>query len=102
MHIDWQKQTLTVDNQSLTTVLDRLQRHYPSYLKYDQQALQSLTISGVFSLQNTQASLQLIATILPVSVEQYGAMVLMGKKTKPKPKSKKSSSPWSLSRGSSF
>ena len=77
MVIDWQQQTLTVDNQSLVTVLELLQQHYAGYLKYDRQTLQGLTISGVFSLQNTQASLQLIATILPVSVEQYAGMVLV-------------------------
>lgn len=75
--IDWQQQTLTVDNQALSDVLNMLQQHYPGYLKYDDQAVKNLTISGVFSLQNTQDSLNLIAKVLPVKVRQYAGVVLI-------------------------
>lgn len=77
VQIDWQQQTLTVDNQALTDVLNILQQHYPGYLKYDEKALQGLTISGVFSLQNTQESLRLMGTILPVKVKKYADLVLV-------------------------
>ena len=82
MQLDWHQQTLTVDNQPLVAVLALLQQHYPGYLKYNAHALQGLNISGVFSLKNTHESLQLIGTILPVKVANYGSMVLVVNKGK--------------------
>ena len=72
---DWVQQQLIVDNQPLLDVLDELARYHSGYLYLDRAALVNYRISGVFPLDNTVRSLQVIATSLPVSVKQHTGLL---------------------------
>jgi len=74
--IDWQQQKIIVDNQPLTKVITILQQHYPGYIHLDEADFSEMIISGVFSLRNTNESLLLMASILPISVTQFTPHVI--------------------------
>jgi transmembrane sensor len=72
---DWTRQQLIVDNQPLLDVLDELARYRHGYLHIDRTALAELRISGVFPLNDTDQSLQVIRHSLPIKVRSYSPLL---------------------------
>ncbi len=70
---DWVSGRIVVVNARLGDVVKRLAPHYPGALLCDPQAA-ALLVSGAFSEDNPQASLQAITATLPVKIVRRGPL----------------------------
>lgn len=61
----WKQHQLVALDHPLSEVLDELNRHRPGTIRYDRQALDSIKVSVVLPLDNTDRALQLLVTSLP-------------------------------------
>lgn len=68
---DWEQRQLIVDNQPLLRVLDELARYHKGVLMIDRTGLEAYRVSGVFPLNDTARSLQVITRSLPLHVRQF-------------------------------
>lgn len=66
----WTRRRLAVDNQPLAEVLAELNRYRRGYLHYDAAALAGVSVSGVFSLDDTDRALDTLAAYLPIRVQR--------------------------------
>lgn len=66
----WTRRRLAVNNQPLPEVLAELNRYRRGYLYYDDDALAGLSVSGVFSLDDTDRALSTLADYLPIKVQR--------------------------------
>lgn len=68
----WTRGLLKADDQPLVEVLQTLRRHYLGILRFDEQALQPLRVSGVFRLDDPQSALAALEAGLPLHIRHYG------------------------------
>lgn len=61
----WHHQQLIADDRPLTEVLDELNRYRPGTIRYNRRQLEGVKVSAVLPLDDTDRSLQLLATSLP-------------------------------------
>lgn len=71
----WQRRQLVVHDQPLGDVLQALAAQHSGWLRYDRQALDSLRISAVLPLDDSERALQLIQETLPVTVSHYSPWI---------------------------
>ncbi|MGE8189663.1 FecR family protein [Pseudomonas sp. NPDC086278] len=67
----WTRGLLKVDDRPLSEVLQTLANYRHGLVRFDAQALQGLRVSGVFRLDDTDASLATLADNLPIKVEHF-------------------------------
>lgn len=67
----WRRHQLVVENRPLPEVLDEIARHRSGRLQFDRAALQSLRVSAVIPLDDSDHALQLLAQTLPITVQTY-------------------------------
>ncbi len=67
----WRRHQLVVENQPLPDVLDEIARHRSGRVQFDRAALQSLRVSAVIPLDDSDQALQLLAQTLPIRVQSY-------------------------------
>ena len=67
----WRRHQLVVENRPLPEVLDEIARHRSGRLQFDRSALQSLRVSAVIPLDDSDHALQLLAQTLPIKVRAY-------------------------------
>ncbi|VVM39872.1 Protein FecR [Pseudomonas fluorescens] len=75
----WTRGLLKVDDRPLSEVLQALASYRHGLVRYDQQALQSLRVSGVFRLDDTDAALATLADNLPIQVEHFTDLLVVVK-----------------------
>ncbi|KIU53897.1 iron dicitrate transport regulator FecR [Pseudomonas putida] len=68
---DWQSGQLVVHDEPLGEVVEVLRRYRPGLLRISPQAAQ-VRVFGVFSLDDSDATLHALAETLPIRLEQYG------------------------------
>ncbi|MFL1419669.1 FecR family protein [Pseudomonas fildesensis] len=67
----WRRHQLVVENRPLPEVLDEIARHRSGLLQFDRAALQSLRVSAVIPLDDSDHALQLLAQTLPIKVRTF-------------------------------
>lgn len=67
----WTRGLLKVDDRPLSEVLRELASYRHGLVRFDEQALQGLRVSGVFRLDDTDAALATLADNLPIDVERF-------------------------------
>lgn len=67
----WRRHQLVVENRPLPDVLDEIARHRSGHLQFDRAALQSLRVSAVIPLDDSDHALQLLAQTLPIKVRSF-------------------------------
>lgn len=67
----WRRHQLVVENQPLPDVLDEIARHRSGRVQFDRAALQSLRVSAVIPLDDSDQALQLLAQTLPIRVQSF-------------------------------
>ena len=67
----WRRHQLVVENRPLPEVLDEIARHRSGRVQFDRAALQSLRVSAVIPLDDSDHALQLLAQTLPITVQTY-------------------------------
>ena len=67
----WTQFKLVADDMPLAQVLREVQRYHRGHLYFNDQAMQSLHVSGVFALDDTAHTLKVLADTTPVSMTQY-------------------------------
>lgn len=67
----WTEGVLAVDDRPLAVVLDELRRYRPGVLSYDAAALEGLSVSGVFPLDDTDRALDALSRALPLRITHY-------------------------------
>lgn len=72
---NWSENLLIVENQPILKVLDELNRYQFSHFKIDRIALENMTISGVFPLDNINKSLQVLEGSLAINIKTYTALL---------------------------
>ncbi|MHC8306218.1 FecR family protein [Pseudomonas sp. PB3P13] len=75
----WTRGLLKVDDRPLSEVLQALARYRHGLVRYDEQALQALRVSGVFRLDDTDAALATLADNLPIKVEHFTDLLVVVK-----------------------
>jgi transmembrane sensor len=73
----WTRGLLKVDDRPLGEVLQALAGYRRGLLRYDEQALQGLRVSGVFRLDDTDAALATLADNLPIKVEHFTDLLII-------------------------
>lgn len=61
----WKHRRLVINDWPLPKVLNELNRHRPGHIQYDRTQLETIRISAVLPLDNTDRALQLLATNFP-------------------------------------
>lgn len=74
--IGWRDGVLAVDDKPLTDVLAELERYRRGTLYYDAEALQGLSVSGVFPLDDTDRALAALSANLPLRITRYTAYIV--------------------------
>lgn len=64
----WKFHQLVVQDQPLPEVLDALDRHRPGYIRYDRARIESIKVSAVLPLDDTDQALLLLAESFPIRV----------------------------------
>lgn len=67
----WRRHQLVVENRPLPEVLDEIARHRSGRVQFDRAALQSLRVSAVIPLDDSDHALQLLAQTLPITVRNF-------------------------------
>ena len=67
----WRRHQLVVENRPLPEVLDEVARHRAGRVQFDRDALQSLRVSAVIPLDDSDHALQLLAQTLPIKVQTF-------------------------------
>lgn len=75
----WTRGLLKVDDRPLGEVLQALAGYRRGLVRFDEQALQGLRVSGVFRLDDTDAALATLADNLPISVEHFTDLLVIVK-----------------------
>lgn len=73
----WTRGLLKVDDQPLSEVLQALASYRRGLVRFDEQALQGLRVSGVFRLDDTDAALATLADNLPITVEHFTDLLVV-------------------------
>ena len=73
----WTRGLLKVDDRPLSEVLQALAGYRRGLVRYDEQALQGLRVSGVFRLDDTDAALATLADNLPIQVEHFTDLLVV-------------------------
>lgn len=76
---DWTRGLLKVDDRPLSEVLQALASYRHGLVRFDEQALQGLRVSGVFRLDDTDAALATLADNLPINVEHFTDLLVVVK-----------------------
>ncbi|MBL8469106.1 FecR domain-containing protein [Methyloversatilis discipulorum] len=74
--IGWRDGVLAVDDKPLTEVLAELERYRRGTLYYDPEALQGLSVSGVFPLDDTDRALAALSANLPLRITRFTSYVV--------------------------
>lgn len=75
----WTRGLLKVDDRPLSEVLRALAGYRHGLLRFDEQALQGLRVSGVFRLDDTDAALAALADNLPIKVDYFTGLLVVVK-----------------------
>ncbi|MEZ1318826.1 FecR family protein [Pseudomonas fluorescens] len=67
----WTRGLLKVNDRPLSEVLEALASNRHGLVRFDEQALKGLRVSGVFRLDDTDAALATLADNLPIKVEHF-------------------------------
>lgn len=73
----WTRGLLKVDDRPLSEVLQALAGYRRGLVRFDEQALQGLRVSGVFRLDDTDAALATLADNLPIQVEHFTDLLVI-------------------------
>jgi transmembrane sensor len=73
----WTRGLLKVNDRPLSEVLQALANYRHGLVRYDEQALQGLRVSGVFHLDDTDAALATLADNLPIKVERFTDLLVV-------------------------
>ncbi|MHC8287430.1 FecR family protein [Pseudomonas sp. XS1P51] len=73
----WTRGLLKVDDRPLSEVLQALASYRHGLVRFDEQALQGLRVSGVFRLDDTDAALATLADNLPINVEHFTDLLVV-------------------------
>lgn len=73
----WRRHQLVVENRPLPEVLDEIARHRAGYLQFDRASLQTLRVSAVIPLDDSDQALQLLAQTLPIKVRHFTPWLLV-------------------------
>ncbi len=73
----WTRGLLKVDDRPLSEVLQALASYRHGLVRYDEQALRALRVSGVFRLDDTNAALATLADNLPISIEHFTDLLVV-------------------------
>lgn len=76
----WTRGVLKVNDRPLGEVLQALGRYRKGLLRFDQQAVEGLRVSGVFRLDDTDAALATLADNLPIRVEHFTDLLVVIKR----------------------
>lgn len=76
---DWARGALILDNQPLTGVLDELARYHRGTLRYGDDALSELTVSGVLPLNDIEQALASLARALPIELQRFTPWLMIVK-----------------------
>lgn len=74
--IGWRDGVLAVDDKPLSEVLAELERYRRGTLYYDPEALQGLSVSGVFPLDDTDRALAALSANLPLRITRFTSYVV--------------------------
>jgi len=74
--IGWRDGVLAVDDKPLSEVLAELERYRRGTLYYDPEALQGLSVSGVFPLDDTDRALAALSANLPLRITRYTSYIV--------------------------
>lgn len=74
----WTRGRLVFDNRALGDVVAELSRYTPGLLLITDERLKRLPVTGVFSTEDVQAQLSLMARTLPLSVTRWPGVTLIG------------------------
>ncbi|MCB5190926.1 FecR family protein [Methylobacillus arboreus] len=67
----WTRFRLVADDMPLADVLRDVQRYHRGHLHFNDQAIESVRVSGVFALDDTAHTLKVLADTTPVRITQY-------------------------------
>lgn len=73
----WRRHQLVVENRPLPEVLDEIARHRAGRVQFDRDALQSLRVSAVIPLADSEHALQLLAQTLPIKVQTFTPWLIL-------------------------
>jgi transmembrane sensor len=73
----WRRHQLVVENRPLPDVLDEIARHRSGRVQFDRTALQSLRVSAVIPLDDSDHALQLLAQTLPIKVRSFTPWLIL-------------------------
>ncbi|WP_404473602.1 FecR family protein [Vreelandella venusta] len=82
---DWTSGVLILDNQPLTEVLDELARYYRGTLRYGDESLSGLTVSGVLPLNSIEHALTSLTRALPIETQRFTPWVTIVKRNEATP-----------------
>jgi transmembrane sensor len=73
----WTRGLLKVDDRPLSEVLQALASYRRGLVRFDEEALRGLRVSGVFRLDDTDAALATLADNLPIRVEHFTDLLIV-------------------------
>lgn len=73
----WTRGLLKVDDRPLSEVLQALASYRRGLVRFDEEALQGLRVSGVFRLDDTDAALATLADNLPIRVDHFTDLLVV-------------------------
>lgn len=74
----WTRGRLVFDNRALGEVVQELSRYTPGLLLITDERLKRLPVTGVFTTEDVQAQLTLMARTLPLSVTRWPGVTIIG------------------------
>lgn len=75
--LSWRKGLLIAENKPLPEVIGELRRYHPGWIVIRGSALQELRVSAVLNLREPDASLDALATALPIRVQHISPYVVV-------------------------
>lgn len=75
----WTEKMLVIDDQPLSEVLREIERYRHGSVYFDADKIANLHVSGVFSLDDTDRTLEVLAGTLPIRVKQYTPLLTVVK-----------------------
>jgi len=78
----WSQGYLALDNQSLSRVLQVLKAYHSGMMWYDESELESVRVSGVIPIDDSEQAFYILGRTLPIEVRQYTPWAVAIKKKK--------------------
>ncbi|MGO3125980.1 MAG: FecR family protein [Advenella sp.] len=78
----WAQGYLALDNQSLSRVLHVLKSYHSGVMWYDERELESVLVSGVIPIEDSEQAFNILGRTLPIQIRQYMPWAVAIKKKK--------------------